>query len=374
MENEKYYEIIAKKLDASIQGLSKIGTQGNVSDTWMEYLRVLIPPEDVKYLAELNVFPSTMTARKFAKKIKKSEEEATEILERLFKNDCVMRIGSKTRRYAIHAPFMLFDVPTLSYFKYPEEKAKKLATLSYKFMVDEEWYRNFEGSPDTPLSRVIPVRESVTVSHQILAHEDVLKIIESAQTISLQNCLCRMRYEFFGNRKCDHPLETCLGLNQGARYFIDRGLAREIDKEEAKKLVSEFRDLGLVHTTENFRDGHHTLICSCCACCCNLLGGITKWDNPRAVAAANYLANVKNITDCIQCETCVEKCNFNAITLNESGPEIDQGKCMGCGVCVVNCPSDVIELIRQEREEIYKDLPQLAFKVAKETNRDLKLF
>ncbi|MHA1229353.1 MAG: hypothetical protein ACTSPQ_01780 [Candidatus Helarchaeota archaeon] len=283
MNNEKYYYLLAQKLDKSIQGLATEKTGGRISDTWIEYLKTLVPKEYIQYLIELPVFPAVMSVKKFAKKIGKMEDEAKNILEILFKNDCVMKVGKDSPKYGIHMPFLIFDVPPLSYDVMPKEKAEKLAKLSYKYLVDEEWYKNFEGSPETPLSRIIPVQGSIKIEHDILAYEDVEKIIDDAKIISLQVCACRKRLDYLGIRKCDYPLESCIGINQGARYFIERGHAREISKAEAKKLLKEFNKMGLVHTTENFREGNHTLICNCCACCCNLIGGITKWDNPRAV-------------------------------------------------------------------------------------------
>lgn len=372
METEKYYKILAKKLDKSLQGLSKIGTQGNVSKTWMDYLHILVDPRDIKYLIELNVFPNVMSIKKFAKKINKSEEEAFEILDRLIKNDCIMTIGSINKKYGIHLPFLLFDAPPLNYENYPPEKARKLAELSYKYLTEEEWYRNFEGSPETPLSRIIPVQEAVDTTKKILPYEDVLELVKNSDLIALQKCACRTRLEFLGLRKCDYPLESCIALNEGAKYFIDRGLATEISKEEAKELLKKFNKMGLIHTTDNFQEGKHNLICNCCACCCSLIGGITRWNNPRAVAAANFIAEIIDLENCAKCETCIKNCNFKAIVMGDNGPEIDKNKCMGCGVCVVNCPQGVIKLEREEREKIYKNLIELGARVLKETNRDLK--
>jgi NAD-dependent dihydropyrimidine dehydrogenase PreA subunit len=371
--SEKYYKILSEKLDATLQGLSKAGAQGNISETWMEYLRVLINPEDVKYLIHLPVFPSTMHAQKFAKKIGKTEAEAEAILERLFRNDCVMRIGSKAKKYAIHLPFLMFDVPPLNYDAMPPEKARKLAELSYKYLVEEEWYRNFEGSPQTPLTRIIPIQESVPHQQEILPYEQVAKIIENARVIGLQKCACRARLDFLGIRKCDHPLESCIAVDQGAQYSIDLGVGKQISKEEALQLLKEFNKRGLVHTTENFGEGSHMLICNCCSCCCNLIGGITRWENPRAVAKANFIATIKAPENCTQCNICVEKCNFKAINLSANHPIISAEKCMGCGICVVNCPVDVLELKREEREVIYSNLIELGLKVAKETNRKITL-
>jgi len=372
LEVEKYYEILAKKLDNALQGLSPQGTKGNISETWMEYLRTLVDPNDVKYLIALDVFPATMTIKKFAKKINKSEDEAKEVLDRLIESDSVMFIGRHKKKYAIHLPMMIFDAPPLRYFEMPKEKAKKLAELSLKYLIEEEWYRNFEGGPQTPLSRIIPVQESVDVTKKILPYEDLEKIIADAEIIGIQKCVCRMRLEFLGTRQCTYPLESCICLNDGARFFIERGHAREISKEEARKLLKKFNELGLVHTTENFQEGKHSLICNCCPCCCNLISGITRWDNPRAVARANFIAKITDLDNCIKCETCIEKCNFKAVQMHENGPEINKDKCMGCGICVVNCPQEIIRLEREEREVISKNVFELGMKVLKETKPGLQ--
>ena len=382
LSKEKYYNELAEKLDGTVFGLS-VGEQGNISETWMEYLKELIPEEDIKYIVKLNIYPFMMSIKRFARKIDKLESEAKEILDRSFNNDYVMRIHSKSKskkfEYAIHLPFLLFDAPVLNFQTgYSNEKKEKIAKLSLKFLEEEGWYHNFEGGPKTPLSRIIPVQKSIPTQSKILPYENVIQIIEDAKVLSLHECACRARLQAVGRRKCTdkYPLETCIGVNQGGQYVIDRGKGREISKEEAKELLMEFNKLGLVHTTENFQDGDHMILCSCCSCCCNLIGGITKlgWDNPRAIASSNYIAEIFNPDECTNCKICIAKCPFKAISSSISGLiVINKEKCMGCGVCVVNCPSQVIKLKRLEREIIYKNQVELGLKISQETNRKIKL-
>jgi heterodisulfide reductase subunit A-like polyferredoxin len=47
---------------------------------------------------------------------------------------------------------------------------------------------------------------------------------------------------------------------------------------------------------------------------------------------------------CSSCETCLERCYFDAITLEEEGDtaSINAEKCMGCGLCTVTCPEEAI--------------------------------
>jgi len=331
----------------------------------------------------LDVFPFTMPVKRFAKKIGKSEDEASQILEILFENDCVMRVRSKAKpnqyEYGIHLPFLFFDAPVLNFRNgYSDEKAKRVAELSLKFLEEEAWYKNFEGSPETPLSRILPVQESIPVGSKILPYEDIEKIIDNAEVLSLMECACRARLEMVNRRHCidKFPLETCIGVNQGGQYVIDRGKGRELSKDEAKELIKKFNKMGLVQTTENFQDGPHMILCSCCPCCCNLLGGITKsgWNNPRAIAATNFIAQIKDRSRCKKCKQCLQKCPFTAISFDDSDEIIiNPEKCMGCGICIANCENDVLELVRFERETVFKDQIQLGLKVSTDTNRKIKL-
>ena len=368
MLSEDPYEILAKKLDSSVLRLSPAGQKGKIPNGWIDYLKVLIDSEDVKYLNKLNVVPNFLTLKRYVKKIQKSEDEAQQILERLICQNCVTKIGSKDPKYAIHLTPLLHNFPPLSYHKYPKEKAKKLAELSFKNMVDDDWYKVYSGSPETSTFRVIPVQKSIESTKMILPYEDVSRIIDDARIIAITKCACKTRTETLGIRECKEkfPLETCFYMNHMAKFIIERDLGHEISKEEAKRLCKEFNQKGLVHTTENFIEGTHSMLCNCCSCCCNPLGGIIMWDKPHSVAAANYIAEIKNSKLCERCETCEANCIFKAISLGDTSPEIDESKCMGCGICVVNCPANIISLKHLERENIPKDFLELGMKIGRE--------
>ena len=46
-----------------------------------------------------------------------------------------------------------------------------------------------------------------------------------------------------------------------------------------------------------------------------------------------------------------EACQFGAITLSTVA-EINQHKCVGCGICVVQCEQEALTLVRRPEEEI----------------------
>jgi heterodisulfide reductase subunit A-like polyferredoxin len=81
------------------------------------------------------------------------------------------------------------------------------------------------------------------------------------------------------------------------------------------------------------------------------------------IASSGYVAVVDEGL-CAGCETCVEFCQFAAISVYDGITLIDTATCMGCGVCVAHCPQEAIELMREpakgEPLEIQKLIDQAA--------------
>jgi heterodisulfide reductase subunit A-like polyferredoxin len=47
---------------------------------------------------------------------------------------------------------------------------------------------------------------------------------------------------------------------------------------------------------------------------------------------------------CTGCETCVEECPSQAISMNEGKAEVNPETCIDCGVCVDACPEQAISM------------------------------
>ena len=55
---------------------------------------------------------------------------------------------------------------------------------------------------------------------------------------------------------------------------------------------------------------------------------------------------------CTGCETCLERCQMDAITLNEDEVAgISLERCIGCGLCVTTCPTEAMQL--KPKENLY---------------------
>ena len=52
--------------------------------------------------------------------------------------------------------------------------------------------------------------------------------------------------------------------------------------------------------------------------------------------------------DCVACHICENSCKFDAVHVPDDRPEVDESKCIGCGLCVRECPRDVLEIVVSE--------------------------
>ena len=186
------------------------------------------------------------------------------------------------------------------------------------------------------IMRVIPVNESVEPESQILAYDDVIKIIEDAKVLSVTNCSCRVI-----DGACGKPLEVCMQVDRAAEYNIERGTGRPLSKKEAIDILKMCEEEGLVHVADNRQVVGH-VICNCCRDCClnwSVMSGPKKW-----VAPSRFTA-VVDADLCTGCEACVDRCFFDAITIDDDLAVVDEETCLGCGVCTVTCPTEAMRLV-----------------------------
>jgi heterodisulfide reductase subunit A-like polyferredoxin len=76
---------------------------------------------------------------------------------------------------------------------------------------------------------------------------------------------------------------------------------------------------------------------------------LAEYGIENSIAKTNFYATV-NADECTGCETCLDRCNFNAITV-EDVSHVDIKKCTGCGLCVITCPSEALSLARRPEDE-----------------------
>ena len=192
--------------------------------------------------------------------------------------------------------------------------------------------------------RVVPINVTIEPNSQILALDDISKLIDGARNIAVTKCSCRAI-----DGECGKPVDVCLQLDRAADYAIERGTGRGLSQEEARRMLEMCEKEGLVHVAEN-KQGVGNVICNCCRDCC------INWASVRTglgkfVAPSRFRA-VVNSDDCNGCELCIDRCFFDAMKMADGNTlaTVDHQKCMGCGVCRVACVVDAIsmEIVRSQ--------------------------
>lgn len=117
------------------------------------------------------------------------------------------------------------------------------------------------------------------------------------------------------------------------------GNPRSITSEEAIAIMEAERERGHIQNAF-FKDAMGDrlyCICNCCSCCCNAIKAQNYTTIPTLIPSG-YVRDVNN-DKCLGCGTCVEGCNFFALSLVDGKAVVDQTKCRGCVLCESKCPN-----------------------------------
>ncbi len=231
---------------------------------------------------------------------------------------------------------------------YEEQLPRLDAELAELF---EAYLQESRGSTiygPTPVHRVIPVSEAVPVDLEIFPYESAAALIDGAKSWGVRDCICRMQKRLIGEG-CEHPVQNCLVFAPVEGVFDHSEVDRAITKDEALSILQETEAAGLVHTAGNFRDDHN-YICNCCTCSCGILRGVAEFGIQSAVAHSEFRA-VVDADACAACGDCLERCQFDALSLPAYVCIVDNARCVGCGQCVTVCRTGALQMARRPEGE-----------------------
>ncbi|MFP5213789.1 MAG: 4Fe-4S dicluster-binding protein [Acidobacteriota bacterium] len=207
----------------------------------------------------------------------------------------------------------------------------------------------FKGmaSLGTPQLRTIPISKALPSEQAIVAYDEARKIVLEQEKVLVAPCICRKEHQIMGHG-CDRPMESCLVFGVGADYYLENGLGRMIEKEEALGILDRAEASGLVLQPSNAQKVVN--ICTCCGCCCQILKNLKKLPAPARHVASNYFAVVDSEA-CSGCSICAGRCQMDAVDLEGGTASILKDRCIGCGLCVSTCPEEAISLEMKPEEE-----------------------
>jgi len=199
-----------------------------------------------------------------------------------------------------------------------------------------------------------------------LARDVIIKNPQEA--IAVGKCPCRVSK---GGPSCiPEPMEVCFFLGDPHVSFVveHNPQFRRIGQQEAIDILEDCQKRGLVSVAYFRKDMGNRMyaICNCCKCCCggvkattHILNSHGEMNSGEGCFPSGLVAEVGE--ECIGCGECVDKCQFEAISLNEEEElvEIDLHRCMGCAVCEAHCPTEAISMRAEPTKGGVLDLAEL---------------
>jgi electron transport complex protein RnfB len=324
-----------------------------VSDTQVEILKMLFTPEEAQVAASLDYVPEPEEV--IAKRAGMDPDVAADLLTRMASRALIRGVkgpdGVRVFRQLLFIPG-LFEMAYIN--PNPAIDMQKLGSLFDKYF-QEGWGRAMHDH-GVPIGRALP--PIGPPKETVQPHEDVVKLVEQSSAAVLVNCSCRE-----ATRKCDCPIDICMGLGQGVmggpiegapvfepKYMTGVPKARVLSIDEAVHILERAENAGLMHVTMNFREDSW-LICNCCSHACFLLRGATELDIPHSVAPSSFWSVIDE-AECTGCGACEPACPTLAISMEDHVAKVDYERCLGCGVCVSSCLPEAIRL-EKRGEEVY---------------------
>jgi H+/Na+-translocating ferredoxin:NAD+ oxidoreductase subunit B len=364
MEEEAVYQRLAEHL-------SQVGMGYPTRETLLEILRENFNPAEAEIALALptGVIPfSTVGVSEIGTRVAMSREELEAALDRLADKGLLYSGPTATGEKGYALLQVGFGFPQTFFWKGEDTPhARRMALLVAKYFnrqVTSEAY----GSQSKQY-RYIPVGKAIQPDLQAVFPVQLMEqVIAQARRIAVAHCPCRVSYRLVG-RGCEHPTEVCLKFDELADFVIEKGLARELTREEALDVIRVSEKAGLVHFVDN-AEGEIKHNCNCCGCACWNVGNIRRRKIPRDAIMATYFMRETDSEQCSGCGACAAICPVQAVQMEDDVPVIDQDWCIGCGVCATVCPGEAVVL--KGREDRIGVKPAATFRELHQRNLEEK--
>jgi NAD-dependent dihydropyrimidine dehydrogenase PreA subunit len=182
-------------------------------------------------------------------------------------------------------------------------------------------------------------------------------VLDGPPDVVAFECACRLRKP----SHCE-PTQVCMVIGQPWADFMlehNASKSRRLTQDEAVELLRAEHERGHLHSAwfKDVMDNRFYAICNCCSCCCAGIEAMVKY-GAQNLLSSGFVAQVDE-DRCVECGVCEQMCPFDAIHMNGS-VSVDWSKCMGCGVCEGQCVAHAVRLQRDERKGIPLDVRQMA--------------
>lgn len=216
--------------------------------------------------------------------------------------------------------------------------------------------------------KIFELNEDIRVisdkNKQIIPYKYAHKIIfQEPEFIAVMDCPCKL-----SAKAPAEDINSCIAVGKGiASFWLDRCQkynSRKITQEEALDLIQRFRKKR--HITQAFfkvaTGGSTGVICNCHPdTCVNLKATMytREIDENLSMSAESGYSILHDAEKCKRCGKCEKICHFGVIELGNGHRRYNKKKCMGCELCVENCPQGALSLYIDPDKPLPLDLDKI---------------
>lgn len=295
----------------------------------IDMLKYLYTPEEAEMTMELRFFPEP--ASLIAKRAGKPETEVAGMLATMLQKGLCFGVSSRGQNYYQAMQYVV---------GVHEFHVDSLDREYYEMALP---YTHYYKDSMTPVKqfRVVPVHSAIDTKLAVAPYNQIVDLVKEQNKAAVTDCICRKGKSLI-DRSCGKPQETCLTFGIGADYYIQYGKGKEISIDRALELVQQADESGLVLMPTNSKNIIN--ICCCCTCCCDLLALLKMHERPAEQVHADFLTRV-DPDSCAMCETCLDRCQMEALIERDGSMWVDPVRCIGCGLCVSTCEQGAVSLV-----------------------------
>ncbi len=310
-----------------------VGFPVSESGREIDILKHLFAPEEAELFLSLGLKPEPVES--ISTRMGGDPGSILFLLDRMYERGLVLRLRREDATKFAAIPF----APGI--FEQQSETMDPTLASLFDAYFKEVFHKSFTQTQPVLIHRPIPINRVVDVSYPMPIYENSREIVKGQELIAVARCICRVQKGAL-DEPCGKPLETCLMFGSQARFYMERGTGRQIEVDEAIDILDHCEEAGLV--TMPFNSQTPANICNCCPDCCVVLSALKTHPRPAEMIRPTFYAE-PDAGRCEGCETCLERCPMDAITLGpEHTAKIHMERCIGCGLCVSICPNGAIQL------------------------------
>ncbi|MFZ7120530.1 MAG: RnfABCDGE type electron transport complex subunit B [Eubacteriaceae bacterium] len=160
---------------------------------------------------------------------------------------------------------------------------------------------------------------------------------------------CANKFDYYGVKDCKEAM-IAMGGNKGCSYgCLGLGTCEKICPFDAIHVV----DGNVAVVDEDKCTGCGKCIEACPKLVIKLVPSSKKVHVDCNSKDKGKAVKVNCSTGCIGCKICVKNCPFDAITVEDNIAKIDYSKCRECMICVEKCPTNAISGDINNRKKAY---------------------